>query len=324
MTIPTIEHYDDARRFLERLRPSNWPASDIGQAWIFRGQGLANTWKLLPSAYRDIRNTDHCPVLKEAYLHAGNARAGGFHNWENMIAPPNGMAAAEWLTKLEKAAYEAYAHAYAVRHFVLLSDRVKLPISVPEALWHFPNHKYSYLASLVKGATGVGKIIDAAFAVAQHHGVQTPLLDWSYNPLTAAYFATEDSLKQGVDEPLAVWALDEQYLNMEDSRITRLTIRSRVTPFLDAQQGLFTWHPSAYLDFNPPDFLTFDSVIALDIAALAPGEQWLYKVTLEGNQAKCLFNLLARENITRAHLMPGFNSVTATLELRAKWYDPTI
>jgi hypothetical protein len=51
-----------------------------------------------------------------------------------------------------------------------------------------------------------------ALAIAQHYGVPTRLLDFSSDPLIAAYFAVENP--QSDAEDIAVWAVDLQQISL--------------------------------------------------------------------------------------------------------------
>jgi len=83
--------------------------------------------------------------------------------------------------------------------------------------------------------------------VAQHHGLPTRLLDWTYNPLVALWFAFERSNK--IDSKPEVWMLlttkEEHLPSIEDARPfagnrTKVFKPSFKIPRVKAQEGCFT------------------------------------------------------------------------------------
>lgn len=90
------------------------------------------------------------------------------------------------------------------------------------------------------------------WTIAQHHGLPTRFLDWTENPLIAAYFATENSGERDV----VIYAMDKTQFNVifeqEDTDIFSLPEEDKVVfytpsyfhPRIIAQKGVFTIHAS--------------------------------------------------------------------------------
>ena len=68
---------------------------------------------------------------------------------------------------------------------------------------HFQKYAYSL--------TGIGDSHWHWLAVAQHHGLPTRLLDWTYSPFVAAHFATEDT--DDMDKDGVIWCVNTKAVN---------------------------------------------------------------------------------------------------------------
>lgn len=139
-------------------------------------------------------------------------------------------------------------------------------------------------------------------AVAQHHGLPTRLLDWSYNPLVSTYFAVETNPEQDA----AVYILSG-CLTIQDPDVTDPYTLDKVykyrSPYISAriqnQAGLFTIH-------NTPD---------------TPFEHdKITKVIIPKRLKRSIKKTLFRYGINQRLIYPGLEGVSKDL----KWLETKI
>lgn len=130
-------------------------------------------------------------------------------------------------------------------------------------------------------------------AIMQHHGLPTRLLDWSRNPLVAAYFAVEKARE--TDSAVYAWRSKDRPIDINDKPgpfnpdgEPRKFIPAYVTDRIIAQTGIFTVHPS------PQTEMTSDT---------------LEKMVIAQSFRKSLKDILFKYGIHRATLFPGLDGL---------------
>jgi hypothetical protein len=211
-----------------------------------------------------------------------------------------------------------------IRRFVKCADAVGLRI--PGDCYRFRIRKhYSYGL-----AQWPPEEYMEIFAIAQHHGVPTRLLDFTHDGLVAAYFAAYDAVKDGdYDGDLAVWALDvgTYYSLRGDTQrcVQMVSVPTFENNFLYSQKGLFlydksindTWHEDRPLRELQRDIKeTIVGEVEQDRARWsADPRPLIYKVSLPKHLSKPLLGELHREGVTCASVKPTYATVVQQMRL---------
>lgn len=159
-------------------------------------------------------------------------------------------------------------------------------------------------------------------SLAQHHGVPTFMLDWSEDPLTACFFATTKPKRFTAENGLCVWALNRTSLPVRLSslkhdagigHIQEIKPNKAQNQYLSRQSGVLTSIAGGdkfWIEHEVyPDLETvFTQVNDGEFAE----KTYLRKVTLPNDELANLKQLLLREGISKAHMMPTFDNIAST------------
>lgn len=280
MTVSVVA-FDSAERFVQHLRPSDsrWWNEDTGRrSHLFRGHANA-TWSLLPKGWRPLHDNPAFAALMDRIQARVVIPATSTRRSEN--------GADIWRLSLAEAAIQ----------FAALGREIglEIPWEVPPSVFDRP-------------PSHIPHINPALLALAQHHGVPTQLLDWSYDPLTAAYFAATGAYSE---DDLCVWALDITKIEPGERNVPMLTLSPTAgNPNLRAQSGCFLAYDqgpdiNTLFQFHGGRWPPFENSANLRCA--------LQKFVLVGRERRELVALLLREGRSRAHLMPSWDSVASTV-----------
>ena len=157
------------------------------------------------------------------------------------------------------------------------------------------------------------------WALGQHYGLATPLLDWTASPFVAAYFAYVDEKNDG-DDRRAIFALSRTAVSRRSAEIAKAWKKKARPPIVElvepqsdentrlvSQGGLFT---------RGPDAVNIDDWVRKNFAGVTDWVRIL-KITVPNDERLVALRSLNRMNINHLSLFPDLigASVFTNLDL---------
>ncbi len=155
-------------------------------------------------------------------------------------------------------------------------------------------------------------------ALAQHYGLPTRLLDWTYDPFVAAYFASRPSISSDVEGNMVIWGLNREaigiikMLDLDGLPLDFVTPHYSSNSNINAQKGLFT-HFSTNINYRDPIIQERKSLDEILEKCINP--EWyktrdiFVRIVIPNHMAREVFSLLNDFGYNSARLFPGYGGV---------------
>ena len=147
--------------------------------------------------------------------------------------------------------------------------------------------------------------------VAQHHGLNTRLLDWTFNPYTALWFALENaSRKDSIPEVWVMNAEKKDVINEPDHSMPFSGSRTKVfqssfsIPRLKEQEGCFTLFK--HIEESPIGFVPLEKNKHLS--------KRLQSIRIECKSVKNILRQLNAMDYTKSRLYPNIDEVAKAIQ----------
>lgn len=298
------QEFRTAQEIVDRLRDFRFgtpPRPRRSYGWAFRGQRDAR-WNLVPSAIR--------PGTKLGYFTEGH----------EFTSDGDGDSVLQMNAELG-----------VVSQFAQMCDRVGLPVPGFHPIFRQSGREIEACGEISVGGIGRGDWpkpeMAELLAIAQHHGVPTRLLDFTYSPLVALFFAADDAVTQNADQQasctndslteaateLAVWCVNTQKLREKPRAFNVLEVSRAPNPFLFAQRGLFVLDRG----ISTPKHQLGEYCLARRVQRVFGGggpSSAVHKYILPIEEAPAVLEILEREQVDRIHLMPTHDNVANYLQ----------
>lgn len=329
VTNSTVERIrcESAEEFLRMLHPTNplWESDGLESKWLYRGHRNANR-KLHPAAWRDPKDNIQLREYRSFLARSGivDRHMAAF----DVDHPSLEISSRDEWSQLERITRETRIREFVtqiiletqlVRDFWTIADDVGHRLPKPD--WNFSDNCVASLILRAGNGDGEGLFQHMAFATAQHHRIPTRLLDWSYNPLVAAYFAASVGTSPKA-EFIEVWALRRDAI-LRASNLREYHVPRSELSYLHAQSGCFLWieHPTSHFLLTgnwPTQDAVLDKAFRVNSAG-GPRPPWAYRISLPASDAPTVTQSLWRARVSHAHVMPTLDNVAEEVWHSLAW-----